>query len=143
MDDGGKAGIFRTEYAVFPFFYGIFRLFYRMWRKMRPSFPQVLKSVWKTIHKGREVFPAETVPGGNRFRRKSFPMETVSKSKKTSPDESGDAEFSFLRNPTSRRDASERNQIHKKISGSERCDQMYIGLSSVYALEFLSGHVNG
>ena len=112
MDDGGKAGIFHTEYAVFPFFYGIFRLFYRMWRKTRPSFPQVLKSVCKTIHTGREAFPAE-----HRFQVK-----------KTSPDESGDAEFSFLRNP---------------VPCSERCDQMYIGLSSVYALEFLSGQMNG
>ena len=75
MDDGGKAGIFHTEYAVFSFFYGIFRLFYRMWRKMRPSFPQVLKSVWKTIHRGREVFPAETVSGVNRFRWKPFPSQ--------------------------------------------------------------------
>ena len=73
-----------------------------------------------------------SVPGGNRFQVKI-----------TSPDESGDAEFSFLRNLTFRRDASEKNQIHEKISGSERCDQMYMGLSSVYALEFLSGHVNG
>ena len=76
MDDGGKAGIFHTEYAVFPFFYGIFRLFYRMWRKTRPSFPQVLKSVWKTIHKGREAFPAETVLKtknvSGRIRRRSI-----------------------------------------------------------------------
>ena len=130
MDDGGKGGIFRAEYTVFSFFCGIFRISYRMWRKTRPSFPQVLKSVWKTIHKGREAFT------GSRGTN-------VSKGKKTSPDESGDAVSSFLRNLTSRRDASEKNQIHEKISGSERCDQMYIGLSSVYALEFLSGHVNG